>query len=170
MFELKQQSLYFCGGNDIIWLQESLSQIVKELSMSCTWCVPGLQSFTWVFRPSIVFSLNFSFNLKLNSEVLKVLSVLTVKISSFLVMITSGLATLPIFLIAIPTPVKRRENLLLYRFSQAQSLYRHSHTRLIIFLIILHEREFSHQWASCPFSLNFNYTSLLQNSVKLNLT
>lgn len=77
---------------------------------------------TFVFLSSAVVSSNSSPSLKETSVFLRVLSVLMVIISPFLLIVTFGLATAAIFLVANPTPVHKTGYYEIFIFTQWLSL------------------------------------------------
>lgn len=84
--------------------------------------VSGLSGLTFVFLSSAVVSSNSSPSLKETSVFLKVLSVLMVITSPLMLIVTLGLATPAIFLVANPTPVSKIGPYEIFIFPQSFSL------------------------------------------------
>lgn len=80
---------------------------IKIPPIKCIYIYKSL--FTLVFLPSAVVSWNSWPNLNVTCVFLKVLSVLIVTSSPFMLMMVLGFAKLPSFLVANPTPMEHQE-------------------------------------------------------------
>lgn len=104
-----------------------------------TYLQNAVSGLTFVFLSSAVVSSNSSPSLKETSVFLKVLSVLMVITSPLMLIVTLGLATPAIFLVANPTPVNKIGHYEIFIFPQSFCLIHWEKKTSVLFPLLISE-------------------------------